>query len=171
MEVTDADGISGEDHEMADEEEVMTFPDESDDEDNEDSGIEEDDDDNDIEEEEDDNEDDAEDDDDGSDPDFPLEDRHFFWRSLSNRANLRAQVQKDVPVIPHMRVYSGHCNVKTIKDVNYFGLEDEYVVSGSDSGHFFIWDRKTSQLLNILEGDGEVVNVVQGKSSTSIRES
>ena len=49
-----------------------------------------------------------------------------------------------------------------MKDVNFFGLDDEYVVSGSDSGHVFIWDRKTTELLNILEGDGEVVNVVQG---------
>lgn len=47
--------------------------------------------------------------------------------------------------------------------MNYFGLQDEYVVSGSDSGHVFIWDRKTAELVNILEGDGEVVNVVQGK--------
>ena len=39
---------------------------------------------------------------------------------------------------------------------------DEYVVSGSDDGHFFIWDRKTSRVVNILRGDGEVVNVVQG---------
>jgi nuclear receptor interaction protein len=52
--------------------------------------------------------------------------------------------------------------VKTVKDVNYFGLDDEYVVSGSDDGNFFIWDRKTSELVNVLEGDGEVVNVIQG---------
>jgi nuclear receptor interaction protein len=57
--------------------------------------------------------------------------------------------------------------VKTVKDVNYFGLQDEYVVSGSDSGHLFIWDKKTAQLVNILEGDGEVVNVVQGVSNLS----
>ncbi|TIA04571.1 WD40 repeat-like protein [Aureobasidium pullulans] len=50
----------------------------------------------------------------------------------------------------------------TVKDVNFFGLDDEYVVSGSDDGNFFIWDRKSGQLVNILEGDGEVVNVVQG---------
>jgi WD40 repeat protein len=46
--------------------------------------------------------------------------------------------------------------------VNFFGLQDEYIVSGSDCGNLFIWDRKTSQLLNILEGDNEVVNVIQG---------
>ena len=157
-EATNGDEIPDEDHEMSDDEGGPGALDASDDdEDDEDDDIDEGDDD-------DDNEEDAEDDEDGgSDPDFPLEDRHFFWRSLSNRAHLRAQVQRDVPVIPHTRVYRGHCNVKTIKDVNFFGLQDEYVVSGSDSGHFFIWDRKTSQLLNILEGDGEVVNVVQGK--------
>lgn len=74
----------------------------------------------------------------------------------------RAKVEFDKPYSSHTRVYKGHCNVKTVKDVNFYGLNDEYVVSGSDSGHFFIWDRKTTQLLNILEGDGEVVNVVTG---------
>lgn len=87
----------------------------------------------------------------------------MFWRSDFGRSrHQRHRVEHDVPCAPHTRVYTGHCNVKTVKDVNFFGLHDEYVVSGSDSGHVFIWDRKTTQLVNILEGDGEVVNVVQG---------
>ena len=86
----------------------------------------------------------------------------FIFRSSAERNRLRSQVQKEVSVSAHSRKYSGHCNVKTVKDVNFFGLQDEYVVSGCDSGHLFIWDRKTSRLLNILKGDGEVVNVVQG---------
>jgi nuclear receptor interaction protein len=85
-----------------------------------------------------------------------------LWRSDFDRSFMRERVESDVPCAPHMRRYTGHCNVRTVKDVNFFGLQDEYVVSGSDSGHVFIWDRKTSQLVNILEGDGEVVNVVQG---------
>ncbi|KAI0576662.1 WD40 repeat-like protein [Pyrenophora tritici-repentis] len=56
----------------------------------------------------------------------------------------------------------GELSSSSATDVNYFGLHDEYVVSGSDSGHVFIWDRKTAHLVNILEGDGEVVNVIQG---------
>ena len=104
-----------------------------------------------------------EDEDDDDEIGAPFEDRHFIWQSSSERAKLRAQVQKDIPVATHTRQYRGHCNVKTVKDVNFFGLQDEYVVSGSDSGHLFIWDRKTSQLLNILEGDDETVNVIQGK--------
>ncbi|KKZ62209.1 hypothetical protein EMCG_03347 [[Emmonsia] crescens] len=77
-------------------------------------------------------------------------------------ANRRTAVESHVPCSSHIKVYRGHCNIKTVKDVNYFGLDDEYVVSGSDSGHVFIWDRKTSDLVNILEGDSDVVNVVQG---------
>ncbi|EPS28092.1 hypothetical protein PDE_03038 [Penicillium oxalicum 114-2] len=78
------------------------------------------------------------------------------------RKSRHGEVEAHTPVAAHTQVYRGHCNIKTVKDVNFFGLNDEYVVSGSDSGHVFIWDRKTAKLVNILEGDGEVVNVVQG---------
>lgn len=86
----------------------------------------------------------------------------FMYRSAFDRRKMREKIATSVPCNSSNRVYRGHCNVKTVKDVNYFGLDDEYVVSGSDDGNLFIWDRKTSELLNILEGDGEVVNVVQG---------
>ena len=105
--------------------------------------------------------DDEEEDDDG---DITAEERHFMFQSASARGKLREKVEKGVPCYSHSRQYRGHCNVKTVKDANFFGLQDEYVVSGSDDGHLFIWDKKTSALVNILEGDNEVVNVVQGKS-------
>ncbi len=110
------------------------------------------------------NYDDEDDDDDDDDDDVTQEDRRLLFRSASDRGRLRESVEKYVPCSSHHRQYRGHCNVKTVKDVNYFGLQDEYVVSGSDSGHVFIWDKKTSELVNILEGDEEVVNVVQGLS-------
>lgn len=139
--------------------------------------------DDDDEDEEDTVEDDNEDEDDDDDSDGDVEDEEeldsgsedeeglsrtrsgrMLWRSdFGRRRSQREKVERDILCAPHTRVYTGHCNVKTVKDVNYFGLQDEYVVSGSDSGHVFIWDRKTAQLVNILEGDGEVVNVVQGK--------
>jgi DDB1- and CUL4-associated factor 6 len=103
---------------------------------------------------------------DGEDDD--AEDEDGLSRSLYRRAigfggsRERAKVEFDKPYSSHTRIYKGHCNVKTVKDVNFYGLDDEYVVSGSDSGHVFIWDRKSTQLVNILEGDGEVVNVVTG---------
>ena len=107
--------------------------------------------------------DDADDDDDG---DITAEERHFMFQSASARGKLREKVENGVPCYSHSRQYRGHCNVKTVKDANFFGLQDEYFVSGSDGGHLFIWDKKTSALVNILEGDNEVVNVVQGKSPT-----
>lgn len=100
------------------------------------------------------------------DEEITAEERHFMFQSASDRGRLRESVEQDVPCFSNTRQYRGHCNVKTVKDCNFFGLDDEYVVSGSDSGHLFIWDKKTTELLNILEGDGEVVNVVQGMFKT-----
>ncbi|KAK5171714.1 uncharacterized protein LTR77_003350 [Saxophila tyrrhenica] len=86
----------------------------------------------------------------------------FLRATASTRSKLRYSVNAGIPCHSAVRSYRGHCNVKTVKDVNYFGLDDEYVVSGSDDGNFFVWDAKTGELVNVLEGDGEVVNVVQG---------
>lgn len=119
-----------------------------------------------YEEEDDSNEDDDEDgdgdDDEDDDDEITAEERQLLFQSASDRGKLRESVEKDVTCFSHTRQYTGHCNVRTVKDANFFGLQDEYVVSGSDSGHLFIWDKKTSELVNILKGDGEVVNVVQG---------
>lgn len=154
------------DHVPAELEDLLDVDDEEDDEEVEDEE---------SNEEEDDDEDDSdgdmdeEDDDDGESGSEDEEglrrtrSGRMLWRSdFGRRRYQRANVERDILAVPHTRVYTGHCNVKTVKDVNYFGLQDEYVVSGSDCGNVFVWDRKTAQLVNILEGDGEVVNVVQG---------
>lgn len=111
---------------------------------------------------EDDDEDDDGDEDEDEDEEITAEERQLLFQSASDRGKLRESVEKDVNCSSHTRQYTGHCNVKTVKDANFFGLQDEYVVSGSDLGHLFIWDKKTSELVNILKGDGEVVNVIQG---------
>ena len=136
-----------------------------DDDDDDDDDVEDDDDDDEEEDSDGDIEEESEEEESGSDDEGLRRTRsgRMLWRSdFGRRRFQRNKVERDIPCAPHTRVYTGHCNVKTVKDVNYFGLQDEYVVSGSDSGHVFIWDRKTAQLVNILEGDGEVVNVVQG---------
>lgn len=86
----------------------------------------------------------------------------YIYRTAFKRRRARPKVEADVPCSASTRQYRGHCNVRTVKDVNYFGPDDQYVVSGSDCGNFFIWDRKTSELVNVLQGDDEVVNVIQG---------
>ena len=88
-----------------------------------------------------DEEDDDDDDDDDSeaDGDFTAEERQFMFQSVRKGATTRESVEADVSCSSHHRQYRGHCNIKTVKDCNFFGLQDEYVVSGSDSGHLFIW--------------------------------
>ncbi|EME49597.1 hypothetical protein DOTSEDRAFT_49827 [Dothistroma septosporum NZE10] len=86
----------------------------------------------------------------------------YMYRTGFERRKLRPKVEAETPCSAPTRSYRGHCNVRTVKDVNYFGPDDEFVVSGSDCGNFFIWDRKTCELVNILKGDEEVVNVIQG---------
>jgi len=49
-----------------------------------------------------------------------------------------------------------------MKDVAFFGQQDEYVVSGSDGGNIFIWDARSVEIVNILAGDSGIVNVVAG---------
>ncbi|KAH7887708.1 WD40 repeat-like protein [Phlebopus sp. FC_14] len=72
------------------------------------------------------------------------------------------EVYKDAPVVyPRLR-FSGHCNVKTVKDVNFLGPCDEFVTSGSDDGNFFVWKKSSGELVDVLEGDGSVVNVIEG---------
>ncbi|KAF8525350.1 WD40 repeat-like protein [Gautieria morchelliformis] len=72
------------------------------------------------------------------------------------------------PVVYPRRRYLGACNVETVKDVNFVGPGDEYVVSGSDDGNFFIWDKRTGELLDIHEGDGSVVNVIEQHPSLPV---
>ncbi|XP_071137379.1 DDB1- and CUL4-associated factor 6-like isoform X1 [Mytilus edulis] len=56
--------------------------------------------------------------------------------------------------------FKGHRNARTmIKEANFWG--DGYVMSGSDCGHIFIWDRHTARLVMLLEGDRHVVNCLQ----------
>lgn len=49
--------------------------------------------------------------------------------------------------------------------MNFLGPRDELVVSGSDDGNFFVWDKSSADLSGIYEGDGSVVNVIEGHPS------
>ncbi|KAG6378944.1 WD40 repeat-like protein [Boletus reticuloceps] len=73
-----------------------------------------------------------------------------------------ADMHPDASVIYPRMHFSGHCNVETVKDVNYLGPYDEYVTSGSDDGNFFIWKKSSGELVDVLEGDDSVVNVIEG---------
>ncbi|XP_011502707.1 PREDICTED: DDB1- and CUL4-associated factor 6-like isoform X2 [Ceratosolen solmsi marchali] len=56
--------------------------------------------------------------------------------------------------------YVGHRNARTmIKEANFWG--DDFVMSGSDCGHVFVWERDTAKLCMLLEADQHVVNCLQ----------
>ncbi|KAK9506953.1 hypothetical protein O3M35_008795 [Rhynocoris fuscipes] len=56
--------------------------------------------------------------------------------------------------------YTGHRNARTmIKEATFWG--DDYVISGSDCGHVFMWERESAALRMLLQADHHVVNCVQ----------
>ncbi|KAI0650815.1 WD40 repeat-like protein [Trametes meyenii] len=97
-----------------------------------------------------DDENEEEDEDEGEDEDEPAS---RFWSD---------ERYGQVPTIMPRSRFAGACNVETVKDVNFLGPRDEFIVSGSDDGNWFMWEKNTGRLHNILEGDGSVVNVIEG---------
>ncbi|XP_015834612.2 DDB1- and CUL4-associated factor 8 isoform X2 [Tribolium castaneum] len=58
--------------------------------------------------------------------------------------------------------YQGHKNGATIKGVNFFGPKSEFVVSGSDCGHIYFWERNSEALVQwLLADDNGVVNCLE----------
>ena len=47
-----------------------------------------------------------------------------------------------------------------VKGVNFFGPRSEYIVSGSDCGHVYLWDKQTEEIVTFLKGDEGVVSDV-----------
>ncbi|XP_033176020.1 DDB1- and CUL4-associated factor 8 isoform X5 [Bombus impatiens] len=58
--------------------------------------------------------------------------------------------------------YEGHRNNATVKGVNFFGPKSEFVISGSDCGNIFIWEKNTEAIVNWMPGDEQgVVNCLE----------
>lgn len=74
------------------------------------------------------------------------------------RRNRRRAFHQDVPLVGPRHVYEGHLNESTVKDVNFM---ENHIVSGSDDGNFFVWNKDTEDLVAIYKGDDSVVNVLQ----------
>ncbi len=49
--------------------------------------------------------------------------------------------------------FSGHINEDTVKSVAWLGTRSEFVCTGSDCGHVFIWSRASGQLVKLLKAD------------------
>ncbi|XP_015601563.1 DDB1- and CUL4-associated factor 8 isoform X2 [Cephus cinctus] len=58
--------------------------------------------------------------------------------------------------------YQGHRNNATVKGVNFFGPKSEFIISGSDCGNIYIWDKNTEAIVKWMLGDEQgVVNVLE----------
>ncbi|KAG8449967.1 hypothetical protein GDO86_016594 [Hymenochirus boettgeri] len=62
----------------------------------------------------------------------------------------------------YIKRYKGHRNNATVKGVNFYGTNSEFVVSGSDCGHIFLWEKSSCQVIKFMVGDkGGVVNCLE----------
>ncbi|KAJ9586608.1 hypothetical protein L9F63_019801, partial [Diploptera punctata] len=58
--------------------------------------------------------------------------------------------------------YEGHRNNATVKGISFFGPKSEYIVSGSDCGNIFFWDKGTESIVQWMPGDENgVVNCLE----------
>ncbi|KAF4373981.1 hypothetical protein CsatB_005140 [Cannabis sativa] len=64
------------------------------------------------------------------------------------------------------QAYKGHRNCETVKGVNFFGPNCDYVVSGSDCGRIFMWSKKGGELIRVMEADQYIVNCIESHPHT-----
>ncbi|KAH7727696.1 WD and tetratricopeptide repeats protein 1-like protein [Aphelenchoides avenae] len=70
--------------------------------------------------------------------------------------------EKVVPYRDYATRLCGHVNTNTdIKESNFFGGRDKYVVAGSDCGSLFVWDRRSAEVVRLLQADEHILNCVQ----------
>lgn len=46
----------------------------------------------------------------------------------------------------------------SVKGVNFFGPRSEYIVSGSDCGYVYIWDKESEAIVQWVKGDDSIVS-------------
>lgn len=65
--------------------------------------------------------------------------------------------------------FLGACNTTTdIKEANFLGSHGQFIMAGSDDGKFFIWDRRSGNIVRVLVGDESIVNCLQGHPNTPL---
>ncbi|XP_029035594.2 DDB1- and CUL4-associated factor 6-like isoform X3 [Osmia bicornis bicornis] len=83
--------------------------------------------------------------------------------AVGNARSRRGSATFDKQCVTELRVkqkYMGHRNARTmIKEANFWG--NDFVMSGSDCGHVFVWEKDTARLCMLLEADQHVVNCLQ----------
>lgn len=93
---------------------------------------------------------------------------YLFQKNMGMGPNPLTISPEELLKLEEPQVYSGHRNSQTIKGVNFFGPNDEYVVSGSDCGHIFIWKKKDAKLVRVMVGDRHIVNQLEQHPSIPV---
>ena len=53
------------------------------------------------------------------------------------------------------------CLLISVKGVNFYGPKSEFIVTGSDCGNIFLWEKQSEKIVNFYQGDNAgVVSVV-----------
>ncbi|KAE9538934.1 hypothetical protein AGLY_005516 [Aphis glycines] len=87
--------------------------------------------------------------------------------SNNQRDENRVNIYKKPPVFDDFiklqsikKRYRGHRNTRTLfKEATFWG--NDFIMSGSDCGHLFVWDRYTCEIVMLQTADSRVVNCIQ----------
>lgn len=86
---------------------------------------------------------------------------YLFQKNMGLGPSPHLTPPEELETFNNPQVYIGHRNSRTVKGVSFFGPSDEFVMSGSDCGHIFIWRKKGGELLRIMVGDRHIVNCLE----------
>ncbi|KAG9453278.1 hypothetical protein H6P81_006182 [Aristolochia fimbriata] len=86
---------------------------------------------------------------------------YLFQKDMGVGPNPQEVSAEQFQNLEQPQVYAGHRNSQTVKGVSFFGPRDEYVVSGSDCGHIFIWKKMGGELIRLMRGDKHIVNCLE----------
>ncbi|KDP44126.1 hypothetical protein JCGZ_05593 [Jatropha curcas] len=86
---------------------------------------------------------------------------YLFQKNTGIGSNPLSLPSEDLQKLEEPQVYLGHRNARTVKGVSFFGPNDEYVLSGSDCGHIFIWEKQSGKVVRLMRGDRHVVNQLE----------
>ena len=82
-----------------------------------------------------------------------IKEANFFGRCVSLHLNCQYFYMTSLDGL-----FAGFC---VRYNLSFFSSNGQYIVAGSDDGSFFIWERKTSNIVRVLRGDDSIVNCLQ----------
>ncbi|KAI3435675.1 hypothetical protein D9Q98_001733 [Chlorella vulgaris] len=98
---------------------------------------------------------------DDDDDDDEEEEGAGLRRQQPREAGHGGEVQPGWPSDDVLQSYKGHRNYRTVKGVSFLGAQEEFVMSGSDCGHIFVWCAASGRVVAMLRGDDDTVNCLE----------